>query len=139
MQTNVFLRDMNLDGIRSSDGRRLEVVANGLPTYHGAQLAIDATIVSPVTALGQPVGSASEQDGVALRVASRRKRTTYPELLSSRRCHLLVAAVEIGGRWDDEAYRFLLELAKAKARSAPSVLRSSLVGAWLRRWTGVIA
>ena len=78
VQTNVFLRDMNLDGIRSSDGRRLEVVANGLPTYHGAQLAIDATIVSPVTALGQPVGSASEQDGVALRVASRRKRTTLP-------------------------------------------------------------
>ena len=28
-----------------SDARRIEVVANGLPLWHGAQLAIDATIV----------------------------------------------------------------------------------------------
>ena len=32
-----------------SDSRRMEAVANGLPMWPGAQLAIDATIVSPVT------------------------------------------------------------------------------------------
>ena len=38
---------MNID-VPVSDARRIEVVANGLPLWHGAQLAIDATIVSSV-------------------------------------------------------------------------------------------
>ncbi len=50
----------------------------------------------------------------------------YRELVHSRRCSLLVAAVEVGGRWDPEAYRFLTQLAKAKARSAPQVLQRPL-------------
>ena len=51
----------------------------------------------------------------------------------------MVAAVEIGGRWDKQTYKFLVQLAKAKARSAPAILRSSLTNAWLRRWTGLLA
>ena len=31
------------------DGRRLEVVADGLPLFGGVQLAIDTTLVSPTT------------------------------------------------------------------------------------------
>ena len=31
-----------------ADERRIEVVANGLPLWHGSQLAVDATIVSPL-------------------------------------------------------------------------------------------
>ena len=38
--TNCFMRDMNLD-VPPNDGRRLEVVANNLPLWNGAQLAID--------------------------------------------------------------------------------------------------
>ena len=34
--TNVALRDLNL-GVPISDGRRLEVVANGLPAFGGIQ------------------------------------------------------------------------------------------------------
>ena len=44
-------RDMNID-VPVSDARRIEVVATGLPMWHGAQLAIDAKIVSPVTRTG---------------------------------------------------------------------------------------
>ena len=47
---NVWVGDMNID-VPVSEARRIEVVANGLPMWHGAQLAIDATIVSPVTLL----------------------------------------------------------------------------------------
>ena len=52
---------------------------------------------------------------------------------------MVVAAVETGGRWDEEGYRFLVQLAFAKARQAPGVLQRSLVQAWLRRWTGMLA
>ena len=45
----------------------------------------------------------------------------------------------MGGRWDPVAYKFLLQLARAKARSAPNILRRALTTAWLRRWTGMIA
>jgi len=44
---HVALRDFNLD-VPAGDGRRIEVVANGLPILQGAQIAVDATIVSPV-------------------------------------------------------------------------------------------
>ena len=47
--------------------------------------------------------------------------------------------MEIGSRWNEEAYQFIRHLAKAKARSAPAVLQRSLQLAWIRRWTGMIA
>ena len=50
-----------------------------------------------------------------------------------------MARVEVGGRWDPAAYEFLLQVARAKARSAPRVLRQALTASWLRRWTGMIA
>jgi hypothetical protein len=40
---------------------------------------------------------------------------------------------------DPQAYKFLLQLARAKARGAPHVLRAALTAGWLRRWTGMIA
>jgi len=129
---------MNLGGISATDGRRLEVVANGLPLYQGRQVAIDATIVSPVHADGSPLRPADVEDGVALRGAIRRKHVTYHELLTSRRCHLLVAAIEVGGRWAEEPYQFIVQMARAKARAAPAVLRTALTNAWVRRWTGMI-
>ena len=39
---NVALRELNLDA-PATDGRRIEVVANGLPLWRGAQIAIDTT------------------------------------------------------------------------------------------------
>ena len=50
-----------------------------------------------------------------------------------------MAPIETGGRWDEQAYQFLVQLAKAKARTAPSNLRTSLTNARLRRWTGMLA
>ena len=44
---NVFVRDMDLHDFNRLDGRRLEVVVDGLPLWNGAQLAIDTTMVSP--------------------------------------------------------------------------------------------
>ena len=80
---NVALAAMNVD-VPIHDGRRIEVVCNGLPLWHGAQLAVDATLVSPVSRDGRPHPGTETQPGFAVRTAARRKRRqTYPELSPS--------------------------------------------------------
>ena len=79
VSTNVFLRDMALHTVQA-DGRRLEVVVDGLPLFRGAQLAIDTTLVSPLRGDGQPQRRCVDVDGAALDEARRRKERTYPEL-----------------------------------------------------------
>ena len=137
--TNAFLRDMNVAGVRARDGRRIEVLASGLPLYQGQQLAVDTTLVSPVRRTGVPRPGAAERGGVAAEAAVQRKRRTYPELVDGRRCRLQVFAVEVGGRWDRGAWSFIRALAEARARSAPPLLRRSAALAWHRRWTGMLA
>ena len=61
------------------DGRRLEIVADGLTLWRGAQLAVDTTMVSPLWRDGSPKPRAANHDG-ALEAARRKKETTYPEL-----------------------------------------------------------
>ena len=63
VSTNIFLRDLDLLGIPATDQRRIEVIAEGLPAFHGAQLAIDTTLVSPVRADGAPHQRCSEENG----------------------------------------------------------------------------
>ena len=55
-------------------------VADGLPLFGGAQLAIDTTLVSSVRQDGTPRRGAASRDGTALAEARRRKARTYPEL-----------------------------------------------------------
>ncbi len=70
---NVLLQSMNLPGISGHDGRQIEVVANCLPLFGGAQLAVDTTLVSPVRRDGTPQPRAAGVDGVQLLLARRRK------------------------------------------------------------------
>ena len=53
MGTNVWVRDMDVGEFNGLDGWRLEVVADGLSLWRGAQLAIDTTLVSPLSPTGQ--------------------------------------------------------------------------------------
>eukprot|EP00973_Karenia_brevis_P000694 98158-Karenia_brevis.AAC.1 len=69
----------------------------------GAQLAIDVTMRSPLTALGMAQPMAADVDGAVAEAARRDKEAQYPELAASRRCHLAVVALETGGRWSKEA------------------------------------
>ena len=73
------------------DNRRIEVVADGLPLFHGAQLAVDTTVVSPL-----------RQDGTP------RKEATYPELHGRNgRTRLVVLGAEVGGTRSDESAQFV--------------------------------
>ena len=59
MTTNVMIRDMDLPVPEARGGRRIEIVADGLPLFGGAQLAVDVTLVSPLHCDGSPVVGAN--------------------------------------------------------------------------------
>ena len=43
-----FIRDLDLGAFNPLGGRRIEVIVDGLSLWHGAQLAVDTTVVSPL-------------------------------------------------------------------------------------------
>ena len=51
----------HLEGVHVLDGRRFEVVADGLTLWHGAQLAIHTKLVSPLHRDG--TGAAADRNG----------------------------------------------------------------------------
>ena len=138
VSVNVFLRDLDLP-VGAMDQRRIEVIAEGLPVFHRAQLAIDATFVSPLRADGEPHRRRPVEDGVALTLARWCKERTYPELTGSGRAKLVVIAGETGGRFSEETQTFLRLLAQAKTRSVPKVLRVRARQSWLHRWGSILS
>ena len=53
VRTNVFVRDLDLGVVNQFDTRRLEVVVDGFPLFQGAQLAVDTSLVCPLTRTGE--------------------------------------------------------------------------------------
>ena len=98
--TNVRVQDLDQPPRGGADNRRLEVVADRLPLFHGAQLAIGTTMVSPVRREGSPRWQCATGDGAAMVQARARKERTYPELAQAQgRARLVVVACEVGGWW----------------------------------------
>ena len=52
--TPFFLRDSSLEGVQPEGGRKLELLATGLPLYRGTPMGVDATLVAPLHANGTP-------------------------------------------------------------------------------------
>ena len=139
--TNLTVRDTDMPAPDVHDGRRLEVVVDGLPLRGGSHLAIDTTMVCALHRDGTPRRRAAECDGVALKAARRKKEATYPELLGQRRrAQLVVIAVEVGGRWSPETRSFFSQLAGARARGERPLggLRAA-EQAWRMRWGAMFA
>ena len=120
------------------DNRPIEVIANGLPLHQGAQLAVDTTLVSPLTSTGHPRQRWGDFTGAALADARRAKERTYPELFRGGRCRLVVVAMEVGGRWSGEAATFIRSLAQARSRGVPAPLRPATAQAYIARWSGLL-
>ena len=138
MRYNALLRDMNV-GVAAGDSRAIEVLASGLPCFHGAQLAVDITLRSSITADGEARSGAATAGGATLIGARADKERKYAELVQARRCRLVVVAIETGGRWSDEAADFVQLLADGRSREAPPYLRKSASKAWQRRWTRMLS
>ena len=64
MRTNAFVPDLGVPDANAGDGRRLEVVVDGLPLFGGGQLAVDTTLVCALHGDGRPRRGAAEMDGV---------------------------------------------------------------------------
>ena len=130
--TNVMVRDLDLAEPHIADTRRLEVVADGLPLFGEAQLAIDTTIVSTLHANGE--ARSAHVDGAALSAARRRKERTYPKLIGRPgRARLVVLGVEVCGRWSVETQSFF------ELRSLRPLLRKRAEQAWRLRWGSLIS
>ena len=126
VRTNMLVRDMDLD-VPIGDARRLEVVVDGL--QGGAQFAVDTTLVCALHADGRSRVGDAQHDGVALKVARRKKSTVHPKLVGPHsRAKLVVLAVEVGGRWSEETRVFLSQLASARARSEQPLTRLAHLG-----------
>ena len=69
VSANVLLRDLDLCGINVQEQRRIEVIVEGLTAFHGAQLVIDATLVSALRADGAPHRRRADESGVAWEAA----------------------------------------------------------------------
>ena len=76
-----LLRDLDLTLQAADDGRRVDVVAYGLPVFGGVPVCADATLVSPLHSNGEPWRGTDSEDGLRLRAPRRRKEVTYPELV----------------------------------------------------------
>ena len=84
---------MDLPMPLANDSRRLEIVADGLHLFGGAQLAVDMTLVSSLHCDGTPHRGAANIDGAVLARARQRKEATFPELVGPRaRVRLVVLA-----------------------------------------------
>ena len=137
--THTLLSHLNIPSVSHVDNRRIEVIVNGLPLFQGAQLAVDTTLVSPLTSSSQPRRRQGVFTGAALAQARRSKERTYPELVNAQRCRLIVLAIEIGGRFSSVAATFLRLLARARARAAPATLQQTAAPALVSRWSALPA
>ena len=138
MRPNVMLRNLNLS-VAADDERRVEVLAQGLPCFGGAQLAVDVTAWSALTTRGTARPRATWQNGAALLDARQDKEATYPELVHGSRVRLVVLALETAGRASRETVDFLWQLALARARSSPTYLQRAAAYGWFRRWSRLLA
>ena len=101
------------------DDRRIEVIPNGLPMWGGSQLAVDTTLVSPLTRSGEPRSRGGTYAGAALQDARRSKEKPIQELLQNRRCRLVVLGIDVRGRWSNEASNFIRCLPTPEPAPAP--------------------
>ena len=91
-------------------------------------MAVDTTLVSALKGDGEPSRGAADRDGVALAEARRTKERTCPEVVGpGSRARLVVLALEVGGRWSEEAKIFVRLLARARARNRDSSVEVAVV------------
>ena len=110
-----------------------------LALWGGSQLAVDTTLVSPLTSASAPRRAGGRTAGAALSHACKAKERTYPELRQSARCKLVVLAFELGGRWSAEAATFVRLLARLSARALPASSRGAGISAYASRWSALLS
>ena len=128
---NTRLADMNLQVDRVDD-RRLEVVANGLPLWGGQQLAVDTTLVSPLSGSGSPAA------GVVVFKAPPLPLHAAAKSGHTRSCSARSAAAWLS--WPSRSGAGgVTRQPPLCAREVPVCLRSSLVAVLVARWSALLS
>ena len=137
VRTERLIRDTNV-AVDQHDRRRMDLVASpghrGPGVRRGLALFCDVTIVSPHSKTGIPRCGSARANGATLRSAISKKHRRYSDVSCSGVAAFVVLGCEVYGRWCDDAVSLLKQLAAAKAREAPPVLRAAAKAAWLNRW-----
>ena len=120
------------------DQRRLDMVVTCLQVERGLPLFCDATVVSPITAIGAPRGGTSNAGGRLLDRAEAVNNNTYPEVIDSGLGSLQCLGVETYGRWGRQAVQLVPKLAHERTRRLhPRIQRGVALGL-LHRWWGIL-
>ena len=100
---------------------------------------MDIKLRCALNSFGEATPNAATVNGATLLRARRDKETKCWELVHESKCQLIVVGIETGGRWSDEALRFVEQMAHARSREAAPALRRSAFLAWRRRWSRMIS
>ena len=84
---NAMQRDFDLGAPNRLDSRRVEILADGLLLFGGAQLAVDATVVSALHCDGSAHSHAANVEGAVLLAVGK-----------ARTCHEPVTG-QVRGQW----------------------------------------
>ena len=118
------------------DTRRLDLVVPGLNVARGLPLFCDATILSPLSRLGQARGGTSNQGGRLLEDAQRDNDQTYHEVLETGLGALYCLGCEVYGRWGKQCVKLVPALAREHARGLhPRVRLGAALGFQYRWWS----
>ena len=136
VSANVMVRDLDILLLDRQDGRKLEVVADGLPLVHWHSWRS----TPPWCRRCEQMGLLAQAAMSMMAQPFVRPEETHPEFTGEvGRARLVVLATEVGGRWSEETQMFLRLLAKAKARAEPVPLQVQVRAVWLHRWRTVLA
>ena len=122
-----------------SDGRRLDLVVPGLNVARGLPLFCDGTVLTPLTAFGQPRPGTSNSAGGLLAAATVANNNTYREVVDSGLGALFCLGAEVFGRLSSQAVDLLPALARERSRGLHPRLRRSTAHGLLHRWSGIVA
>ncbi len=138
-----LLRDF-ISGLPASDGRVVDLWADGLLIRRGLPLVVDVTARSVLTGLGEPRPSARRgAAGSTFLPAQKDKLRVYPEFApggaARDRVEFVVAACELGGRWNEAARSLVHDLCAARASLEPPCFRVATHAALATRWWGFLS
>ena len=128
--TNVFIRDLDLAEFRWLDGRRIEVIADGLPLFQGAQLAtvfnphlVGVVVSHPFVHVVSPTDSPRPAQSTSLKV------TAPPEVVPGAGPRRLTRFLEMPRDLFYSTLRGLINAGRFNHIGHPNVrLEASLLG-----------
>ena len=124
--------------VSPDDLRRLDIVTPCLNVYRGLPLFCDVTVVTPLTALGNPRGGTSNRGGSLLEQAQIENDETYSEVMDSGLGSLQCLGCEVFGRWSRQSVQLVPALARERARGMHPRIRRGIALSLQHRWWGLL-